>query len=250
MSTDRDPDASTVHILRHGLPLCGFTTRVPGDWPAGNTWVPVDDELVSCPGCMEAAKNPTVRRAIAWDALRSSTPEEIEGNMRIAVAIMGATIEGHEDVALHEVLKGPAVAESITEARAYLGEVLGVDWGTFKADLQGMPPGETMYGKTEDGRRVDQVRAEPLEGYPERRGQPPRPMEPYQLQQIRDAVDPKGADVEGIRHLCEKCGPCVDEGLLVDAERVRELLQHLDYLQAQIDAVEREVDYFGEDPSG
>lgn len=31
--------AQTVHALREGLPLCGFETRVPRDWPDGHAWI-------------------------------------------------------------------------------------------------------------------------------------------------------------------------------------------------------------------
>lgn len=29
----------TVHVLLHGLPLCGFTKDVPRDWPDGHVWI-------------------------------------------------------------------------------------------------------------------------------------------------------------------------------------------------------------------
>lgn len=34
----------TVHILYEGLPLCGFSTAVLGEWPKGHKWVTIDDE--------------------------------------------------------------------------------------------------------------------------------------------------------------------------------------------------------------
>lgn len=30
---------TTIHILHHGFPLCGFTEVLPGDWPEGHRWV-------------------------------------------------------------------------------------------------------------------------------------------------------------------------------------------------------------------
>lgn len=30
----------TLHVLHEGLPLCGFTRKVPRDWPEGHVWVP------------------------------------------------------------------------------------------------------------------------------------------------------------------------------------------------------------------
>jgi hypothetical protein len=33
----------TVHILYEGLPLCGFSTTVPRDWPEGHRWVTIED---------------------------------------------------------------------------------------------------------------------------------------------------------------------------------------------------------------
>jgi hypothetical protein len=34
-----------VHTLLHGLPLCGFTTLPPNDWPAGHYWLCVGDKV-------------------------------------------------------------------------------------------------------------------------------------------------------------------------------------------------------------
>lgn len=41
-----------IHILRHGLPLCAFTSDVPRDWPPDHTWVGVEDAKDSdCTDC-------------------------------------------------------------------------------------------------------------------------------------------------------------------------------------------------------
>ena len=32
-------DSITIHALRHGFPLCGFTTAPPNEWPTGHFWV-------------------------------------------------------------------------------------------------------------------------------------------------------------------------------------------------------------------
>jgi hypothetical protein len=58
--------AKTVHVLRHGLPLCGFATGFPADWPPGHSWVGMDDLAVAnCAGCREAAgdREPVPRAA-------------------------------------------------------------------------------------------------------------------------------------------------------------------------------------------
>lgn len=31
--------SQTVHILKHGRPLCGFSNKVPALWPDGNAWI-------------------------------------------------------------------------------------------------------------------------------------------------------------------------------------------------------------------
>lgn len=33
----------TVHVLRHGLPLCGFSREMPALWPQGHRWVRRED---------------------------------------------------------------------------------------------------------------------------------------------------------------------------------------------------------------
>lgn len=40
----------TIHILRNGLPLCGFSSLVPNDWPPGHSWVALP-ELADCVDC-------------------------------------------------------------------------------------------------------------------------------------------------------------------------------------------------------
>jgi hypothetical protein len=33
------PRIPVVHVLREGLPVCAFSSRVPGEWPSGHQWV-------------------------------------------------------------------------------------------------------------------------------------------------------------------------------------------------------------------
>jgi hypothetical protein len=33
---------TTIHLLRAGKPLCGFSDAFPRDWPEGNTWQSCD----------------------------------------------------------------------------------------------------------------------------------------------------------------------------------------------------------------
>lgn len=46
-----------VHILRHGLPLCGFSKALPKDWPVGNVWVSYPGiGAVTCEACRAEVK--------------------------------------------------------------------------------------------------------------------------------------------------------------------------------------------------
>lgn len=48
-----------IHILRHGLPLCRFTERVPKDWPEGHTWVDETQvETATCAPCIRTLMPP------------------------------------------------------------------------------------------------------------------------------------------------------------------------------------------------
>ena len=43
-----------VHVLSGGVPLCGFSTALPCDWPEEHLWVSVmDPDDATCPGCRE-----------------------------------------------------------------------------------------------------------------------------------------------------------------------------------------------------
>jgi hypothetical protein len=46
----------TVHILHHGLPLCGFHDGIPAEWPDGHQWVGLGSAWLkdaNCEGCLE-----------------------------------------------------------------------------------------------------------------------------------------------------------------------------------------------------
>jgi len=44
--------AEVVHVLVHGLPMCGFTRDVPRDWPGGHVWTRAGSgECISCSQC-------------------------------------------------------------------------------------------------------------------------------------------------------------------------------------------------------
>lgn len=48
----------TIHILFHGLPICGFSREVPANWPEGHKWISIDDrelhQHLNCEGCKQA----------------------------------------------------------------------------------------------------------------------------------------------------------------------------------------------------
>jgi len=47
------PAPLQVHILWHGLPMCGFTTEIPEDWPEGHKWVSrLEREDATCENCL------------------------------------------------------------------------------------------------------------------------------------------------------------------------------------------------------
>jgi len=50
-----------VHVLRYGLPLCGFADTVPGKWPAGHQWIHYPDPsgkstCLECQKCLPRSK--------------------------------------------------------------------------------------------------------------------------------------------------------------------------------------------------
>ena len=48
--------ANVVHVLQHGLPLCGFSKDVPASWPGGHVWTSVDNVSdVTCLPCKKEA---------------------------------------------------------------------------------------------------------------------------------------------------------------------------------------------------
>jgi hypothetical protein len=49
-----------VHVLHHGMPICGFASTVPRDWPEGHRWVSILDwEKATCGACR--ARTPELR---------------------------------------------------------------------------------------------------------------------------------------------------------------------------------------------
>jgi len=61
----------TIHILRHGRPLCQFSWDVPGNWPTGHQWVGENDyEMATCGECSRVVNESyTPRRSglDGWD---------------------------------------------------------------------------------------------------------------------------------------------------------------------------------------
>lgn len=53
-----DLSAETVHVLRAGLPICGFSDRVPMYWPPGHVWVTYGQGVrdVTCEKCRATAE--------------------------------------------------------------------------------------------------------------------------------------------------------------------------------------------------
>lgn len=79
------PVVSIVHVLHHGLPLCGFSRELPTSWPLGHVWLRAEDERhrISCGRCRARADDlfppvtepaPTQRSVDLAEA--QATPEE------------------------------------------------------------------------------------------------------------------------------------------------------------------------------
>jgi len=48
----------TIHILHEGRALCGFTNKLPGDWPQDQLWVSSrENNVANCAGCTERFKS-------------------------------------------------------------------------------------------------------------------------------------------------------------------------------------------------
>jgi hypothetical protein len=49
---------TVVHIMRHGFPLCGFSTEAPEHWPEGHRWLRDDQarHKITCEDCLKMAK--------------------------------------------------------------------------------------------------------------------------------------------------------------------------------------------------
>jgi hypothetical protein len=65
----------TVHILHHGWPLCGFSTRVPREWPEDHRWVRIDSDDANCVGCIGVRANIAAERNRAIYTVTSSLDE-------------------------------------------------------------------------------------------------------------------------------------------------------------------------------
>ena len=47
-----------MHGIRQGLPLCGFTSNIPIEWPDGHRWTGFPDiDNMTCEKCIEEAKH-------------------------------------------------------------------------------------------------------------------------------------------------------------------------------------------------
>lgn len=87
----KEEKAVVVHVLRQGLPLCGFSLGFPCNWPQSHSWVPLEERsLANCWTCVSAAEamvpayklHYTGARAVAIThtkcGLTSHNPNDIE----------------------------------------------------------------------------------------------------------------------------------------------------------------------------
>ena len=45
-----------VHVLHHGFPLCGFSLKIPREWPKQQAWVSITNlEDANCEDCKDRA---------------------------------------------------------------------------------------------------------------------------------------------------------------------------------------------------
>jgi len=56
-------EPAMIHALHQGLPLCGFSARVPAEWPQGHQWVHLKDwQAATCAACRaEASRRQTTK---------------------------------------------------------------------------------------------------------------------------------------------------------------------------------------------
>lgn len=69
-----------IHILHEGLPICGFTTALPRDWPDGHRWTRLDDQAnATCPDCLRRTTPTLVEKLRAIAARITITRNAIIG---------------------------------------------------------------------------------------------------------------------------------------------------------------------------
>jgi hypothetical protein len=57
---EEHPWPDMLHVLIQGRALCGFSMRVPGEWPKGHMWIGLEEKnLATCPDCKRIADVPT-----------------------------------------------------------------------------------------------------------------------------------------------------------------------------------------------
>jgi len=66
-------ETTTVHLLHHGLPRCGFSKDIPKNWPNGHKWVPSEEDLETKLGAND-------RPCFNCKNLKKSTVEQIHRN--------------------------------------------------------------------------------------------------------------------------------------------------------------------------
>lgn len=55
----KEPEVKlVVHVLHHGRVLCGFSDKVPGEWPPGHRWISIIDEWahLNCEECRKRVR--------------------------------------------------------------------------------------------------------------------------------------------------------------------------------------------------
>jgi len=68
-----------VHVLRYGLPMCGFTSHVPARWPDGHHWISYPDPKgeSTCRECQKGLPRSKEQAYQLPEGLRPMTEEEV-----------------------------------------------------------------------------------------------------------------------------------------------------------------------------
>lgn len=121
----------SIHVLHGGLPICGFSTRPPGEWPPGHQWASYTDRArATCPWMQSGRESRDAMR----QPINDYTPAERAEILTRMRAVSDTFYAGAARAGCHAFIEFCGLMNEFIKL-CHEAERSGIDW--LRADVHG-----------------------------------------------------------------------------------------------------------------